>query len=218
MPGRYRVRLPPAALLTYSLTGTGHGTDAPDAGTATIAWQTDGDRYRLRTAGVPGTLTSAGASGDAGIVPLEAVETDARGVTASTRFDAEGQRIVFTGPGRSVPLNVGSQDRASVLMQLAGMGLAEPDQMHDVIEIFVGGAADAAVARFQVQGQEPVATGLGTTVSWHLVQLVRPGERRLELWLAPEHNWYPVQLRATDPDGSATTQVLQSIVPAPPLP
>ncbi|MGZ5199601.1 MAG: DUF3108 domain-containing protein [Telluria sp.] len=212
MPGRYRVRMPPPASLNYSVT-----TSRPRKtdGSAHIVWQNDGDRYHLSMDGPLGTLASSGHGGDAGIVPVEAREQRA-GAEAVTRFDESTGHIVFSANARSYPINVGSQDRASVLMQLAGMGLAEPAQFSNRLEIFVAGADDAAVARYQVVGQESVATGVGLLTAWHLAQLVAPGQRRLELWLAPERDWYPVQLRLTDPDGTVTTQVLQAIDPAPP--
>jgi hypothetical protein len=211
MPGRYRVRMPPSARLGYALYRALPGQPAAPAGLARIEWQADGQRYTLRTDGVPGQLSSEGASGDAGIAPEEASEQRSDGTLATTRFDEAAGRIVFGGAAQSYPLHEGSQDRASLLMQLAGIGLAEPDQIQGVIEVFVGGAQDAGVVKFQVMGQEDVATPLGTLASWRLVQLARPGETRLELWLAPQHGWLPVQLRATAPDGTVSTQVVTQI-------
>jgi hypothetical protein len=211
MPGRYRVRMPPSVRLTYALDRALPGQPAAPAGAARIEWQADGRRYTLRTDGVPGQLSSEGASGDAGIAPTAATEQRPDGTLATTRFDEAGGRIVFSGAAHSYPLHDGSQDRASLLMQLAGIGLAEPDQVQGVIEVFVGAAQDAGVVKFQVMGQEDVATPLGTLASWHLAQLARPGESRLELWLAPQHGWLPVQLRATAPDGTISTQVVTRI-------
>jgi hypothetical protein len=211
MPGRYRVRMPPSARLNYALYRALPGQPATPAGVARIEWQADGQRYTLRTDGVPGQLSSEGASGDAGIAPVAATEQRPDGTLATTRFDEAAGRIVFDRAAHSYPLHEGSQDRASLLMQLAGIGLAEPDQMQGVIEVFVGGAQDAGVVKFEVMGQEEVATALGTLGSWHLVQLARPGETRLELWLAPQHGWLPVQLRATAPDGTVSSQVVTQI-------
>jgi hypothetical protein len=208
MPGRYRVRMPPPARLTYAVTRTAPNLPAAGAGEAHIDWANDGDSYRLAMSGVMGTLGSEGGSSDAGIAPRTASEQRSDGIRLQTRFDDQSRRILFSAGGSSAPASLGAQDRASVLMQLVGMGLAEPDQIKDVIEIVVAGAVDAQIARFQVLGQEQLETGIGPCSAWHLVRLAQPGEPRLELWLAPAYNWYPVQLRVTDPDGTTATQVL----------
>jgi hypothetical protein len=214
-PGRYRVRMPPAGLLTYVQTSSRAGQPDTAAGEARISWQTEGGNYWLRIDGVLGRLASEGASSEAGIAPRVASEELADGARALTRFD--NGHIVFDLAGRSLPAAPGAQDRASLLMQLTGMGLAEPGQIGGVIEIVVAGAAGASVVRFQVLGPEEVATGLGPTAAVHLAQLAPPGEARLDLWLAPERSWYPVQLRVTAADGSASTQVLARIdEPLPP--
>jgi hypothetical protein len=211
MPERYRVRRPPAAHLTYAVTRTLPGQAASAAGDAQLVWQADDERYQLRLDGVLGQLTSEGGNSDAGIAPQAATERHADGSLATARFDQDSERIVFSASPRSFPIHTGSQDRASLLMQLAGMGLAEPDQIRDVIEVYVVGAQDAGIVKFQVLGQEDVESALGTLPSWHLAQVVRPGEARLELWLAPQHSWFPVQLRMTEPDGTVGTQVVTQI-------
>ncbi|MBC7453861.1 MAG: DUF3108 domain-containing protein [Massilia sp.] len=162
--------------------------------------------------GVAGTLTS---EGEIGIAPASASETQADGALATTRFDHQARRIEFGGSKRGVRLQAGSLDRAALLMQLAAIGLAEPDQMKEVLEFYVGTGVDAGVVRFQVLGAEPepepLATALGTLDSVHLMQVVGPGEARLEVWLAPEHHWLPVQLRVKAVDGSVLTLRVSAI-------
>ena len=109
----------------------------------------------------------------------------------------------------------GSQDDASLLAQLAGMGVADPSQMRGVLEFSVGDGGASRVERYQVLGMENIATGLGATDTLHLVRLGEADGRRLELWLAPAHGWLPAQLRVTGPGGAARTQTLSAIAPAP---
>lgn len=216
MPGRYRVRLPAPVQISYGLVRhSANGTPLP-AGTARLTWRTDGDRYVLDMDGALGRLRSEGASGDAGIAPRRAQEdTDAGPLV--TEFDADGHRVLFSATGTASPDNVGIQDRASVLMQLAGMGLAEPDQIRDSIDIVVAGPRDLRIARFRVLGREDVATEAGTFAAWHLAELAAPGLARLDVWLAPEQGWLPVRLRVEDAGGSVT-QTLSALGPAPALP
>lgn len=211
MPGRYRVRLPPAALLSFALTRSDAGAAPVAAGAALIDWRIGADGYSLRVDGVAGALYSRGAVGDAGIAPASASETLADGATTLTSFDEAARQIGFSGAARGRRLLAGSQDRASLLMQLAGIGLAEPDQVKDVLEFYVGGGADAGVVRFQVLGPDELDSALGKLASIHLVQLVEPGQARLDVWLAPQRNWMPVQLRVTAPDGSVMTQLVTAI-------
>lgn len=211
MPGRYQARPPPPVLLAFALTRTGPGQAPEAAGAASIDWRIGAGGYSLSVEGVAGALYSKGALGDAGITPQSASETLADGALALTRFDEPARRIEFSASAKTYRLLTGSQDRASLLMQLAGIGLANPEQVKDVLEFYVGAGADAGVVRFQVLGPEQIDSALGKLESVHLVQLARPGEARLEVWLAPGRHWLPVQLRVTQPDGSALTQLVTAI-------
>jgi hypothetical protein len=206
MPSRYRVTVPPSATLRYELRSTDGGS-----GEALLDWQTDGVNYRLALDGITGAVESEGGTDDAGIAPLRARYRLATG-SAAIAFDRERSAIVLESLGRSVQDTPGSQDGASVLMQLAGIGLADPDQLQDMVDIYVGRLDGAMVERFQVLGKETVETPLGAMETLHLA---RAGAARLEVWLAPEQGWLPVQLRATAPDGSVRTQVVKEIRRAP---
>lgn len=202
MPGRYRVIMPPSSTLTYSLTRAGQ---AP--GVATLRWTTDGSAYTVEADGVTGKLSAAGGVGDAGVKPDTATEKRAHGGDVVTTF---GQDDIVIGR-RGYPNSVGSQDRASLLLQLTGMGLAEPDQMHGTIAIYVAAARTPEIQRFEIGDDEEVTTPAGAFVTRHLVQVVRTGEPRLEIWLAPAQHWLPVMLRQRDANGAVSTQTINRI-------
>ncbi|QOY92881.1 DUF3108 domain-containing protein [Massilia sp. UMI-21] len=207
MPSRYRVSMPPSVTLAYAVRDASGQT-----GAASLRWETDGVRYRMAFDGVTGRIDSEGGTDDAGIAPQRASYGLGAGSVA-VAFERERGAIVFEAFGRSQQDRPGSQDGATVLMQLAGIGLADPDQMQDAVDIHVGRADHAAVERYRVVGKEQLATPIGTMETLHLA---RGGAIRLEVWLAPQRGWLPVQLRVTAPDGSARTQVVKEIGAAPP--
>jgi len=214
------VRPPPSAELAFDVTRSEAGGAPVSYGNALLSWQIQDGNYKLRLdSGVAMistrinelSLSSEGAMDDAGIAPASASAKRGGGAEMITRFDRDTDRIVFSGSERSYRINTGSQDRTSLLMQLAGMGAAEPDQIQGEIAIYVGDAADAGIVKFNVVGQEEIASALGKLATWHLSQVAPAGSARLEVWLAPAHNWFPVQMRTTEPDGVATTQLISRI-------
>jgi hypothetical protein len=134
-------------------------------------------------------MASEGERGDTGLLPG----------AASTAGDA------------AAPL--GTQDRASMLLQLAGIGLASPDQLAGTIVLVVAEGEEIVLVRWQVIGPERIETGIGALETRHLAEVAAPGQPRLEVWLAPERDWLPVQLRLIQPDGSSATQTLGTLTP-----
>jgi hypothetical protein len=210
MPGRYRVRLPPSATLAYTVTRTSPGRPPAAGEPAQLIWELQGGSYRLRLDGVLGQLASEGGEDDAGLAPAQAQEAGPAGGVQLTRFNRTQGRIEH-GVNASDALAEGSQDRASVLLQLAGIGLADPDQMQDTVDVVVAGSGGARIVRWQVLGREEIATPAGVLQTVHLAQLAPAGESRVEAWLAPAHGWLPVQLRVTQPDGSVANQLVTRI-------
>lgn len=211
MPGTYRVKPPPSGRIDYTVV-TRSSLDAPsqDAGSARMVWRSDGTRYAVELDGVLGTISSEGQVDDAGIAPQRALTGMGAGAL-TTVFD-RGSGTIGAGPqGQPFPLVPGSQDTASFLLQLAGMGVGDAGQIKDVLEFWVGGAGGAGIERYQVMGPERIDTAAGPLETVRLVRLGEPGAPVLELWLAPQHAWLPVQLRVTDALGASRTQTLASI-------
>jgi hypothetical protein len=97
---------------------------------------------------------------------------------------------------------------------LAAIARGDPKQLSGNIDIFVGEDRDASVFSFVVAGQEQIDTPLGRIGTWHLVRPPKPGSysSRLDLWLAPDYGWVPVQIRNVEASGAVTTQTARSIV------
>ena len=214
---RYRASLPPPAALFFDVTRSGAG--AAQTGQAVIDWRRAGTQYGLsmttEIAGRPLVeLASEGAIDAGGMVP-RTLSAQRRGkARTATHFDPRRGRITFSASEGSVPMAPGTQDRASLPMQLAGIARAGAAQLGQGIEILVGGEKDAGVVRFALVGREEIATPMGRLATWHFASAPPPESyrARLDVWLAPQHEWYPVQLRSTDANGVVTTQTISRIV------
>ena len=66
---------------------------------------------------------------------------------------------------------------------------------------------------FKVVKREKVRTGLGEVEAVRVArQPVRDKkEQELEIWLAPQHEWYPVKLRYADGDKEQVEQTLNTV-------
>lgn len=208
-PPPYRASLPPPARLTYQVVRSG----ADDAGEASIDWRHAHGQYRLSMRSALVELISEGALDAGGLVP-RTMSAQRRGkARTATHFNAGGAGITFSASEASVAMAPGTQDKASVLMQLAGIARADARQLDAGIALLVGEEKGAAVMRFVALGQEDIATRMGTLAAWHMLCEPAPGtyRPRLEVWLAPEHGWFPVQLRSTEANGTVTTQTVVQI-------
>ncbi|MFS2005176.1 DUF3108 domain-containing protein [Duganella sp. CT11-25] len=222
---RYRVNLPPSA--AFDMTVARVDADGTKwTGAAAMTWHTDGSRYRASVeAGVSLLITrlnllvmrSEGTIDDYGIAPDIATEKRARRSETATHFNRDTRTISFSASERRYPLLVGAQDKATVPFQLGGIGRADPNQFGSDIDIQVGEEKEATVFRFQLVGEEELDTRLGKLATWHLTRPPKPGSysSRLDIWLAPGLNWYPVQIRNTEANGALTTQTVSHITMTP---
>jgi hypothetical protein len=219
---RFRVDLPPTANFELEV----KRTDADGTrwtGSADMRWQTDGSTYKVglevgisllvaRVALLE--LASEGTIDDAGIAPVKMTEKRRSRSMTATHFDHEGRRITFSASTAAVPLTVGAQDKATVPFQLAAIGRGDVNQFGSDIDIQVGEDREAMVYRFVLVGEEELETKMGRLVTWRLARPPRPGSynARLDIWLAPSLDWYPVQIRNTERSGAVTTQTVTKIL------
>jgi hypothetical protein len=78
----------------------------------------------------------------------------------------------------------------------------------------VAGRRDAEAWTFKVVKREALKTGMGTLQAVHLVRAPQADtkDQRLDLWLAPGLEWYPVKLRFSEDDGEFVEQTLEKVV------
>ncbi|CAN7687583.1 DUF3108 domain-containing protein [Pseudoduganella sp. LjRoot289] len=218
---RYKVNLPPPAEFDLELKRVdANGTKW--SGEAHMSWQTDGSKYKVAMeAGISMLVTrvnllvlgSEGEIDDAGIAPATFTEKRRGRAQTATHFIRNDGRITFSASERSYPLLAGAQDKATIPFQLGGIGRADVNQFGSDIDILVGDEKEASIHRFLLVGEEELDTKLGRIVTWHLARPPKPGSysARLDIWLAPGMNWFPVQIRNTEANGALTTQTISKI-------
>ncbi|MRX19033.1 DUF3108 domain-containing protein, partial [Pseudoduganella sp. FT9W] len=218
---RYKVNLPPPAVFDMAVARVdADGTKW--TGAATMTWHTDGSHYRASVeAGLSLLITrlnllvtrSEGEIDDYGIAPVKSTEKRARRAETATHFNRDASTISFSAVETTYPLLVGAQDTVTVPFQLGGIGRADVNQFGGDIDIQVANDKEAVVYRFQLVGEEELDMKTGKVVTWHLNRPPKPGaySSRLEIWLAPGLNWYPVQIRVSEGNGAVTTQTVSDI-------
>lgn len=217
-----KVSLPPSAELNFDVARTDRD-GGTWSGLSTISWKQAAGAYKLTMEASVSVLvarvnlvllTSEGALGAGGIEPRTTTEKRRGKSQTATHFGGPDGKITFSASERSYPMVPGAQDKASFLMQLAAIGRADSAQFANGVELFVGEEKDANPFGFVLVGQENINTPMGQLATWHLARPPRPGayNSRLDIWLAPAHNWYPVQIRNTESNGSVTTQTIRKIL------
>jgi len=221
---RYQVRPPPSVDMKYEVRALSQGKEV--YGNGRIVWHADGRRYRID--GEAGVLfftvlhfQSEGGFDDFGVAPQSYIEKRMRKEETVTRFEPSPGSIRFSSSTASYPRNGGEQDRASIVWQLASIGLGDPAQYAPgaQLRVFVAGVRNAEPWLIQVIGQERIDTPAGAMQAWHVSRVPQPGSRdqKLDIWLAPEHSWYPVRLRFTEPSGEYLELAVSALHPATPI-
>ncbi|MDO9421782.1 MAG: DUF3108 domain-containing protein [Herminiimonas sp.] len=215
----YQIDLPPSADLKYDVQKISKESP-PMYGSGTISWHTDGSKYTVN--GDFGVLfitalrfQSTGVIEDIGIAPELYSEKRFRKAETNTHFHRERNTISFSSSTLSYPRTGGEQDRASIVWQLAGIGRGDSAKFiaGSSIDLFVAGTRNAETWQILIIGQEDITIDGVTTRTWHIARAPRVGshEQKLDIWLAPEQNWYPVRLRYTETNGDYLDMTLTSL-------
>lgn len=216
---RYKVSPPPSVELQYDVKKIARDGN-PTYGHGTISWQTRGTNYIIHgDAGIlfitALTFKSEGVIDDFGIAPVLYSEKRFRKSETNTHFQRERNIISFSASETSYPREGGEQDRASIIWQLSGIGRGDSEKFVPDAEfgIFVAGVRDGEIWPIRVIGQEDIEAGIGKINTWHVVRIPKPGsyDHRLDIWLAPQHEWYPVKLRYTEANGDTLDMLLSDM-------
>ncbi|MFP5390316.1 MAG: DUF3108 domain-containing protein [Gammaproteobacteria bacterium] len=214
--------LPPSADLAYSIKAKQKGITL--AGDGVVNWRATDDKYSVSTlarASILGKILenrSEGVVDSYGLAPTSWHEKRFRKDPNTTTFDRAAKRITFSVGEKSFPILGGEQDRASAQWQMVAVARGAPAKMVAGSEwkFFVAGRRDAEQWTFKVVGREKIQTGIGLVETVHLVKSPPADypDQRLDLWLAPSKEWYPVRLKLSeDEDEEFVEQTLERVTP-----
>lgn len=213
--------MPPAADLRYAISAKLSGFTI--SGNATVKWFQDSKTYSILAdthAMIVGKILDArsdGSIGRYGITPDRFYEKALRKPAATSTFDRDKMEIRFTQSDNHYPITGGEQDRTSIVWHLVSVARANNKtfQPGSVWEYFVVGPRDAEPWRFTVVKNEQLDLPMGTLDTVHVFRDAPPDAagQKLDIWLAPAQNWYPVRIRFTEPDGDFVDQKVESITP-----
>jgi hypothetical protein len=161
------------------------------------------------------TSSSKGYLDERGLVPEQFSEKRFRRPEAQITFDWANKRLSFSGGEASIPLKGREQDRLSIMWQVmalakqAGSSISLGQEWKAV----VAGPHDADWWTFKVQEKLTLRTDLGELEVIHILRAPpadAPGQR-LELWLAPTLDYFPVRIRFIDSKGDQVEQTISRI-------
>lgn len=208
------VNLPGSARIKYDVTAQAKGLQYQAE--AELLWRHDGNQYdaRLDVSALflgTRTQTSQGRLGAAGLLPVR-FSNKSRSEQAA-HFDYDTSRIRFSANTPDASLQIGAQDRLSVVLQLAALLAGEPAlyPAGSRITLQTVGPRDADIWVFVVGPGELLSLPGGELAT---VKLTRQPRRefdiKVELWLAPAQNYLPVRTLLTQSNGDFVDQLWRS--------
>jgi hypothetical protein len=157
------------------------------------------------------TLMSSGRLLSSGLQPdlFEGRNNDDETRRVSATFDWTGQRLTLSHDGttETMPLPALTQDRISLMYQF--MFVAFDGLGHLDVAMTNGRKLDEY--RYLITPDVDIDTPLGRMKTLHLVKQRQPGESTVEVWLAPQHHFFPVKVLIIEKDGSRYEQVITKL-------
>jgi hypothetical protein len=216
---KYRVDVPPSNQLDYSIQSRQKGISLD--GSAVMQWTVaDGKFTATNTvrAMLFGKILEAQTEGRIegyGLAPASFTEKRLRKDASTTTFDRSAKVIRFTGSEQTYPIKGGEQDQNSVVWQLVSVARAAGAKFKPGSEwkFFVANQRDAEQWTFKVVKKQKIRTPLGEMDTLHVMRKPAGGadDQQLDIWLAPEREWYPARLRFTEVNGDFIEQTLNAI-------
>jgi hypothetical protein len=215
---KYKVNLPPSADLSYTIRARQSGLSLE--GNAMVRWTAANRKFEVTSetrSVLVGKILEAKSEGvidEYGLAPSTFSEKRFRKDRVTTSFDRAAKKIIFSdASAKGYALKGGEQDRNSALWQLISIARAAPAQFKPGSEwsFVVAGHSDAEPWVFRVLQRETVSTAAGEMNAIHVTRAAPPDskDQKLDIWLAPSLEWYPVRLRFADSNGDFIEQTLE---------
>lgn len=220
---KYQTNLAPSAQLYYAVKANHSGLNLN--GEADIQWEVkDTNRgtkggnktYSITTetrAELLGKILEVSSFGDIDSFGLAPKKYEEKSLKKSyhTTFDRAAKKIMFSEPGEPYPLKDGEQDRTSAIWQLISIARASPKKFvpNSQWTFDVAGRRDADKWTFTVEKNVTLSTSFGKINTVHVTKNV--ASQRIDIWLAPSMEWYPVRIKFSDVDGDTIEQNLMRI-------
>ena len=214
-----KVSVAPSADLHYTIRAQQSGFAL--SGEALLTWRSATDTFSIDTetrSPLFGKIIESKSSGTIdsfGLAPASFVEKRFRKEPTTTTFNRASKTIGFSTATETYPLLGGEQDRNSAIWQLIAVARANAATFkpNTIWDFFVAGPRDAEVWHFKVVTEEKIHTALGEQRTVHLNRAPPPDSKgqQLDIWLAPDLEWYPVRLRFSDADGDYIEQTIEKI-------
>lgn len=216
---KYRVNIPPSADLSYKIKSRQKGF--PLEGDGVIRWSTGDRKFSVSNearAVLIGKILDARSEGvidDYGLAPVSFTEKRFRKSAVTTSFDRAAGVIRFPESDQTLPISGGEQDRSSAVWQLISIARAAQGRFKAGSEwtFTVAGRRDADTWTFKVLKPEKIDTPLGKINTLHITRVNEPGsgDQQIDIWLAPQQEWYPARIRYSESDGDFIEQTVEKI-------
>jgi hypothetical protein len=219
---KYPINTPPSAQLYYAVKADRSGFSLN--GEADMHWQVAGSpptqTYSVTTetrAAILGKILEANSYGDLdafGLAPNRYEEKPFKKAASQTTFDRAAKQIAFSDAKETAPLYDGAQDRTSAVWQLVSIARGSPKKFkpRSKWSFFVAGRRNAEKWTFTVERNVTLSTVFGNLPTVHITKSTSDSkDQRIEIWLAPSKDWYPIRIKSEDPDGDTIEQNLVRI-------
>jgi hypothetical protein len=153
-------------------------------------------------------IHSSGAVTPAGLRPEQfdygRLDDASKNVSAAFDWRAGQLHMTFDGRNETVALPQDKQDRVSLMYQFMFL----PTEKFSDLAFHMTNGKKVEPYRYRLAGTEMIDTPLGKLNTLRLVKQREPGDNAVEVWLAPERNFFPVRLLILENDGSKFEQVI----------
>lgn len=187
-------------------------------GSSSIKWEKNGDQYNILTSARGNALgkvldsSSKGHIGTSELKPDLYREKSFSKSETTTTFHHLDKSLIFASGGKSIPLESGTQDRASMIWQLVSMMRAAPQKFApgSTMKLKIAGRNRIDVWTLTVRDEVTLLTLLGELNAVHLE--IRDSKNKvIEAWMAPQKEYYPIKLIYDDNKNFRLEQAIKTI-------